>query len=327
MIKEIVPLYNEAIFKEAQSRFGIRSDKIQDLGGFESFVYAYEKEGKEYILKVAHTLHRSEDYLMGELEFVNHLANGGVNTALVVPSLSGKLVEEIPAEKGSFFAYAFEKVPGRKVKKEDCSPEMYFELGKLTGRMHRLTQSFKPSTPAYKRNTWSDDRLYQLENFFPAEEAVFLEKCNALLKRIKDVKPEYSNFGLIHGDLHQSNFFWDGHLAYPFDFDDCEYNFFVNDLAVSLYYFMWFIENPAEYWSFSKLFLEHYLKGYRTEFHIDNKQLELLPDFMRIRHLVMYTIRYDMFEVDQIPLDHQKKMQEIKNLLMRDGDVRDIPLH
>lgn len=322
MIKEIRPLYTDAIYQEALKRFGIAADKVTDLGGFESYVYAYTRADKEYILKVAHTLHRTGDYLLGELEFVNHLVAGGVNTARAIPSLEGRLVEEIPAQAGSFWAYSFEKVPGKAVKKEEIGPEMIYELGKLTAKMHRLTQSFTPSKPIYKRSDWFADRIYDLAAFFPKEESLFLEKSLTLLERIKGQVKEIGNYGLIHGDLHYGNFFWDEQTVYPFDFDDCEYNFFVNDIAVTLYYSL-NASAPDKRWEFSDMFLTNYLKGYETAFRLSKEQLALIPDFMRIRHLVMYTIRYDMFESDQIPPDHQKKMDEIKALLMRDGDVRD----
>lgn len=55
MIKAIQQLYNDRILSDAMKRFGIAPDKTRKLGSFESYVYEYEKNGQEYILKITHT--------------------------------------------------------------------------------------------------------------------------------------------------------------------------------------------------------------------------------------------------------------------------------
>ena len=43
-----------------------------------SYVYECKRDGKSYILKITHTIHRRPNHILGELEFINFLADGGV---------------------------------------------------------------------------------------------------------------------------------------------------------------------------------------------------------------------------------------------------------
>lgn len=87
MIHAIRERFSEAVEKEAAVRYGIT--ELKEFGGFESFVYEFERDGKSYILKITHTIRRSEAYIMGEIDWLNYLADGGVAVARAVPSPSG----------------------------------------------------------------------------------------------------------------------------------------------------------------------------------------------------------------------------------------------
>lgn len=66
-------------------------------------MYEFAKDNESYILKITHTIRRSPDYIMGEMEWLHHLAEGGLSVAKPIPSLNGKDVEEVPDGNGGAF--------------------------------------------------------------------------------------------------------------------------------------------------------------------------------------------------------------------------------
>ena len=210
MLQKIKEDYNNTIYQAALQRFGIAEDKTRELKGFESFVYECEKEGQELILKITHTLRRTTDYIMGELEFVNYLADNGVATSRTLPSLNNQLVESIEIENGHcFLAYVFEKAPGTLIKKEHWNSKIFFELGKVTGRMHRLTKDYQPSQKTYTRINWDEESYYDKDKYLSGEEDVLIRKqLEKWMGEIKAISTHKNNFGLCHCDLHQGNFFY-----------------------------------------------------------------------------------------------------------------------
>jgi len=83
--------YTEAILDEAMRRYGIAGEHIRSLDAFESFIYEFEREGEEqaFILRIAHSSRRSEALILGEVDWINYLAEGGVPAARPTQLMSG----------------------------------------------------------------------------------------------------------------------------------------------------------------------------------------------------------------------------------------------
>lgn len=69
MIREIKEQFTEEILTEAIKRYDINNDSVRLLGGYESFVYEYQKNNTFFILKISHTIRRSMNNIRGEIEF------------------------------------------------------------------------------------------------------------------------------------------------------------------------------------------------------------------------------------------------------------------
>src|SRR5512147_1665681 len=95
MEQQIKDHYSDAILQEAMHRYGIAAGQIRPLDAFESFIYEFEREGQAYILRIGHTLRKSEALVLGEVDWINYLAAGGVSVARAVPSDGGRLVEAV----------------------------------------------------------------------------------------------------------------------------------------------------------------------------------------------------------------------------------------
>ncbi|MEJ2749095.1 MAG: aminoglycoside phosphotransferase, partial [Anaerolineae bacterium] len=102
--------YNDAVLHEAQRRYGIKPENSKNLGGFESFMYEFAKDGRDYILRIGHSRRRSADLIRGEVDWINYLAAGGAGVAPAILSDAGNLVEMIDdGHGGHFLATAFVK--------------------------------------------------------------------------------------------------------------------------------------------------------------------------------------------------------------------------
>ena len=90
MDQHIIARYNDTILHEAMRRYVIAPDKIHLLDSFESIVYEFEREGKGFVLRIGHSFRKSEALIQGEVDWINHLARGGVSVARAIPSENGK---------------------------------------------------------------------------------------------------------------------------------------------------------------------------------------------------------------------------------------------
>lgn len=292
MLKETKDIYSDEILYEALTRFGGDKDNVKDIGGFEAFVYEATINDKKYILKITHTIRRLVNYLMGELDYVNYLASHGVPTSKAVESVNGNFVESIDAsDGGKFLAYLFEKAEGEISTKESRTDEIIQTWGQVSGLMNRLAAGYKPSKPEYKRQIWYEDDVYEFDKHLTGEDAELIPLCHQILDEVKTLPQTKETFGMIHGDLHQGNFFINKGQVLPFDFDDCEYGYYMNDIAMPYYYggglFKVMDDDAVGY---AENFLSQFLKGYQKEFSVPKEIFLQMPEFLRVRAMILYII-------------------------------------
>ena len=100
MKQAIKDRYNDTILQEAMLRYGIAANQIHALDAFESFIYEFDRDGRELILRITHSLRRSEALIQGEVDWINYLVAGGVSASRAILSQRGELVEAIDDQQG-----------------------------------------------------------------------------------------------------------------------------------------------------------------------------------------------------------------------------------
>jgi amicoumacin kinase len=279
-------------------RYGISNGQIRPLDAFESFIYEFKRGPDAFILRISHSLRRSENLIRGEVDWTNHLAAGGVSVARAVASATGQWVEPIEdGLGGQFLATAFVKAPGCSPW-ELWSPELYETYGKLLGSMHALAEGYQPPHPEWKRPEWDDEIMEFVDRYLPPSETLTRAKYQLLCDHLRSLPKGDSTYGLIHQDAHGSNLFVDESGAITlFDFDDCAYSWFINDIAIVLFY----IVMDAEDWpAFTRQFMTHFLRGYRQEHRLDPKWLQEIPVFLKMREMELYAVMHRDFDVSDI---------------------------
>ena len=299
MEKKIKDRYSESILQEAMQRYGIAQKQIRLLDGFESFIYEYQRDSQEYILRIGHACRRTADLIRGEIDWINYLVQGGASVARAVPSLAGEWVEAMDdGHDGQFLAVAFEKVQGSSAWESGWTDTLFETYGRLLGRMHTLSKNYQPSNPDWKRPTWNDTIMLDVERFIPPEDRVVRRKFQDLTEYLLKLPQDNASYGLIHQDAHAGNFLVDkdGNIIL-FDFDDCTYSWFINDIAIVLFYMVNSVRDPV---SLTARFLPHFLKGYGQENQLNSVWFKEIPHFLKLREIDMYSIIHRSFDVNNL---------------------------
>jgi Ser/Thr protein kinase RdoA (MazF antagonist) len=291
--------FNDDILHEAMRRYGIAPDRIHLLDGFESFMYEFERDGAEYILRIGHSLRRSIPMIQGEVNWINYLSDGGVPAARAILSENNRLVELVDDGQGEhFLATAFVRARGGHPKRADWTPRFYEVYGAMMGRMHALSKRYEPD-PSTWRPQWDDPIMLEVEQFLPPSEAITVDKYRALIAHLRALSKDADSYGLIHQDAHTGNLFVDetGNITL-FDFDDCVYGWFIYDIAMALFYAVPF--DPSGASRFTSKFMPSFLQGYRRENRLDPVWLKQLPCFLKMREIDLYAIVYRSFDVNNL---------------------------
>ena len=286
MQKHIKDRWNDDLLVEIAGRYGVSVKNLSILDGFESFIYEYKRAGTGYILRVSHSLRRSESLIRGEIDWLNYLAQGGARVAGAIESDAGNLLESIADSQGDMFiATAFRKAPGKHLDFKDWTPAFVQHYGETIGQIHRLSKDYVPSKPGIARYHWDDERSYTSDHWRKILDPEMMSLAEALLKRLQAL-PRDDGYHMIHQDAHGGNFFVDesGQITL-FDFDDCVYGHAIDDIAMVIFY------GPiSRGMQSAEGFTGNFLKGYVRQNQLDPQWLAHIPDFMKLREIDLYAI-------------------------------------
>ncbi len=135
--------------------------------------------------------------------------------------------------------------------------------------------------------------MLEVERFVPPSQTLVLERFCDLMEHLESLPRDRETYGMIHQDAHAGNFFVDEQAKITlFDFDDCCYSWFMNDIAIVLFYaIMGHEDQPA----FTHEFMSHFLTGYRRENKLDRAWLREIPYFLKLREIDLYAVIYRSF--------------------------------
>jgi Ser/Thr protein kinase RdoA (MazF antagonist) len=288
MNPEITSLLSPTIVKAAARQWGATSEP-ELLDDVTNMVYALDCAGEKRILRLTHSSHHTEDEILAELDWVEYLISHGVAAAQPLRSRGGQLTEHYPVGDSYFTAAGFAFAPGHFIDSsnpDEWNPPMFQALGRLAGSLHRLTKAYNPGHLPVRRHHWlEEDTLRQAGAFLPAEQIGAADEIEVILRRFERLTPDADSFGLVHCDLNPTNFHVDAGRITLFDFDDCAYNWFINDIAVLLPLYSRRFNQPGwENWLME--FFGWFMRGYNEENHLHESWLELLPDSLRLQNLI-----------------------------------------
>lgn len=316
MDKKIKEIYEEEkILKEASILYGFELGSVNKISEAENFVYEYDDNKNKYILKITHTIRRSINYILGELEWINYLESRGLNLSVPIKSLKGNYIEEVGCTEGdgSFLIRSYNKASGRRVDKNDWNPELFYCIGQYMGKMHKFTKEYTVSNLKYKRQEWHEEEQLNLRKYIPMDQKGVLKKADELIGRLKKLPITKENYGLIHADMHHGNFHLDNNKIIAFDFDDVGYSWFINDISILLYNVLWYPVIPYDNKeAFTEIFMSSFFDGYFKENNISEYWLENIPEFLKLRQILIYGLFHQMLDIEKLSVSEEAMLNELR---------------
>ncbi len=276
-----------------------------------NFVYEFEKEGKEYILRGG-TRH-SPDQVKAELEWIFFLESNGLNVSLPIKSRNGNYHELIEYDGDQINAVVFKKAPGKEISirnPDEWNEELWEEMGRTLGRMHAASVKYNSIEPKFKRvSAFNSEHSAAEKHLDGVKDKHILVKFNELKKKLSQLPKDNRAYGLIQYDFHASNFnVHDGKLT-VYDFDDSYYFFFVSDIATCIHESVWYYPDEKKL-EFANRFIPSLWKGYCEEFQLDRKWLEFLPEFFKWREITIYVTLIETINDKTTPERHLDEYRE-----------------
>jgi len=281
--------FTQRILQEAINRFEGEAGSSIELDGFENFLYEFQREDQALIIRIAHSSRRSEELIQGEIDWINYLAKQEIEVLHAISSKHGDFIETIADGQGQqFLAVCFSKVEGKPPWETGWTDEGYRNFGRLIGKMHQATKGYKPSDTSCQRPLWEDPIIQDVERNLPKSEIKIRDIYRQYYTHACTLPKGKDAYGLIHFDANPSNLLIDDHGKITLiDFDDCCYSWFVNDLAIILFYMVMGKEDVT---GFIEHFMMHFLDGYKSENQLDAKWLKEIPTFLKLREIDMYAL-------------------------------------
>ncbi|QSF43013.1 phosphotransferase enzyme family protein [Paenibacillus tianjinensis] len=289
----------------AANRYGINREELSYLGGFQNFVYEYQQNDRSYILRVTPDKHRSANQVKAELDWIMYLARNGISASLPILSVNHAWAEVIETPEMSFIAVSFEKAQGHKIPYPECLKDnaIYEQLGQITGKMHALSKLYNKQDTGILRHDWNLNYYLQNIDILPASHDPVKKSYYSIIDTLKKLPMDKDAYGLIHGDMGFGNFHVSEQAGITlFDFDEAQYSWFVEDIAIQIYYLVYVYggeEGKASREEQALRFMHYFMKGYIKENALDDYWLKQIPVFLKLRELIVYIGAFRNFDGDE----------------------------
>ncbi len=232
---------------------------------------------------------------LGMLEWVRFLSENGAPVAEPIVSAQGRLLERLEADGKVYTITAFKEVDGtlaERIPQEEWTDELLRSIGRATGKMHAISKRYQPSHQALNRpHWWESYEIHKATQRLGETADPARDKLPALVAELKRLPVDPDGYGLIHGDLHFANFLVRlGGGVTIIDFDDCQYGWFAMDIAMALFdvLVLYNARSEMESKGFARIFMQHYLAGYREENVFERAWQVTIPHFLKLKELCVY---------------------------------------
>lgn len=291
MEKFVRELLTEKVLEKVASLYGVTKEELYYVGGFENFIYGFDREGKSYIVRISHSCHRTVDEVKAEIDFLYYLANHAANVSTPFSTVNKELVERIDCPDESYFIIcAFTKAEGEVPSRQNANDRMFYNYGKTIALFHKLTKDYRESEGIQKRFSWDQDLIIlNADKYLPKEDRVILDRLNETITAIKSIEKNRDNYGLIHTDVHMGNFFVRDDELIVFDFDDSCYHYFISDIAIALFYLIFMVKEEEQF-AWVERFLPLFLKGYFEGNKLSKDDFMKIPLFLKLREIILYIV-------------------------------------
>ncbi|MHA1952559.1 MAG: phosphotransferase enzyme family protein [Candidatus Heimdallarchaeaceae archaeon] len=289
--------------------YEIKAEDLTYVGGFENYIFSFQKENQDYFLRIGDGKHMTFKLVQAELDWVSYLVEKNVPAVKPINSVNNRVLEKINTDDGSFNVVAFEKAVGEHLDHRNppnWSDEIIKEYGRIIGRMHALSKNYE----AKEAKRYHFKPSMDIEWLLKGEDKEVIERITELFQEIENLPKNKDSYGLVHGDLHTSNFFVkDDKITAILDFDRTCYKWFISEIAVALYYPLYLTRlnqdrKPQE--DFVKRFLPLFMNGYEKENKLESDWMKKLNIFIQVRDVILFM--YLPKELEDMKKNHRPRI-------------------
>jgi Ser/Thr protein kinase RdoA (MazF antagonist) len=191
-------------------------------------------------------------------------------------------------------------------------------MGRTLGAMHRASKTLTAEGLRFARKDWRDSRLLNedMDRYLPAGCKNFRAAVGELIQEISGFSVDKEGYGLVHADFSFNNLFLgDGRLT-VFDFDNCEYAFFAQDIGTTIYSSVFSYhanaQRNADLIGFSNEFWDSFVEGYTVENSLVSEWRQQIKLSLILREAVIYTHYHRVCDMSSMPEGFQKGVDEMR---------------
>ncbi|WP_312103771.1 phosphotransferase [Lachnoclostridium sp.] len=291
--------------KELCEKLSIDEATLTFLGGgredSDGTVFTFIEDSKKKVLKILAFPEAEKDklqHLILRIKYANYLGENGIRIAYPLRNTNGNLYETSLDHNHYYAAYLMDYCDGKNPESSELTNELVYQWGKLTGKSHLITKSFREKIEESKLG--HEEELNFFTNWCKdAEIKAAWKHMNEVLKSFHRCE---DNYGFIHNDNHQRNILVLGHDITLIDFDCSCRQFFVQDIITPAQGIMFDITggmiSPIKEEERLKSFFDSFINGYETEHHLSDFWYEQIPLFLNYRRMLLFTCMQDWLNTE-----------------------------
>jgi Ser/Thr protein kinase RdoA (MazF antagonist) len=272
----------EALRAEIERAYAVEPQKCQLLCPGSNDTYLLTEADKHYVARVYRARWRTPSEILFELDLLTHLAAKGVSVSVPIAAEDGALMRPLSAPEGVRQLVLFSYVQGTPLSSENG--HHCYLAGRAVAQIHAASDDFASRHDRFRLDL-ARFTLFPLPAIRPflehrPKDWSYLEAFAARLRdQAEAVARPGLDWGICHGDFSSKNILLSGDQALTvLDFDHCASGWRVYDFT-SMYRFARERKNDEAWQSF--------LQGYRETRPIAATDLEAVPLFRALRHLLM----------------------------------------
>ena len=252
---------------------------LKQLNGFHNLIYWGRYKDESIIIRLSQRRTKAE--IMAEINLLKDLAHI-IDTNKPV-KVQGHYMYERKPYCISFYQYLDMKAWYQ----TKLTPSIHYLAGVALGKMHLYFMG----KDVKDRKSYKEHPDIHLLKEAPG----YMQKSlSTLLRTIDSIKKKPGTYGLVHGDYLFSNLLYKDDQVAVIDFDDIEYNYFIYDIAVYMFYLLLGGDpNDINHEDNQAVFVS-FMQGYRSINQKTCLDFEYMNLFFRLRQLKLYATIYHM---------------------------------
>lgn len=282
------------------AEFGLDIEALSLIGGGrednDGAAYRVDKSAGPVVFKVV-SLERERVSGIADLDariaFARFLLDNGAPVSAPIPLADGRLYASAFEEDALFVAYKTPFFPGKNPNPSEQTPKLVRAWGALTGRLHAVTQEY-PVWRSMNGSAKEFDYSGEIEGFRSmTDEPELLRRWESMRKELDALPKVRESYGFIHNDNHEQNILAEDGRVALIDFDCACCHFFMNDIVTPLQGLLFetggMCEPPRDPDRLRR-FLDAFMEGYETQYHLGSEWLGKLNLFIAYRRLLLASV-------------------------------------